>query len=306
MERGGAATAPTTATTATVAAAAASGAGQEAPSGGFPGAPTRTGAPRSARSAPEPCRAAVRNRRAAADLPLCAVPGPSGAFRARSSLVLRRPLATMPRATALGVPVPLLLPVLLLLLPPLPRGAGGLAELSDAAPDYSALEGEEGAEQQLEHYHDPCKAGRCRRRRGSPQKFAFEMQMSGGQACAAVCGAGLPPLPPRSPGSPGKQCHSGWDVPAAGLRRAPGGSLGSVPTAEEGGRPGRLTARCSARAAARRAGLGAQLPGSEGALAPVSPRLQVVRKVSRDLVPALGKRRTKPEKLHGGHRESGS
>ncbi|VCX37908.1 unnamed protein product, partial [Gulo gulo] len=63
----------------------------------------------------------------------------------------------MPRATAFGVPVPLL-PPLLLLLAPLPRGAGGLAELSDAAPDYSALEGEEGAEQQLEHYHDPCKA----------------------------------------------------------------------------------------------------------------------------------------------------
>nr|XP_060497050.1 tolloid-like protein 2 [Panthera onca] len=67
----------------------------------------------------------------------------------------------MPRATALGALVSLLLPLpllLLLLLPPLPRGAGGLAERSDAAPDYSALEGEEGAEQQLEHYHDPCKA----------------------------------------------------------------------------------------------------------------------------------------------------
>lgn len=57
----------------------------------------------------------------------------------------------MPRATALGALVPLL-PILLL-------------PLSDAALDYSALEGEEGAEQQLEHYHDPCKAGRCRRRR---------------------------------------------------------------------------------------------------------------------------------------------
>ncbi|XP_025773583.1 tolloid-like protein 2 [Puma concolor] len=69
----------------------------------------------------------------------------------------------MPRATALGALVSLLLPLpllllLLLLLPPLPRGAGGLAERSDAARDYSALEGEEGAEQQLEHYHDPCKA----------------------------------------------------------------------------------------------------------------------------------------------------
>ena len=83
----------------------------------------------------------------------------------------------MPRATALGALVPLLLPLpllLLLLLPPLPRGAGGLAERSDAAPDYSALEGEEGAEQQLEHYHDPCKAGRCRgRRRRSPAEVCL-------------------------------------------------------------------------------------------------------------------------------------
>lgn len=73
----------------------------------------------------------------------------------------------MPRATALGA----LGPLLLLLLPlPLPRDAEGLGERSDAASDYSALEGEEGAEQQSEHYHDPCKAGRCRRRcrRGSP------------------------------------------------------------------------------------------------------------------------------------------
>ncbi|XP_036871674.2 tolloid-like protein 2 [Manis javanica] len=60
--------------------------------------------------------------------------------------LLRSPPAptTMPRATALGALVPLL-PILLL-------------PLSDAALDYSALEGEEGAEQQLEHYHDPCKA----------------------------------------------------------------------------------------------------------------------------------------------------
>ncbi|XP_026250598.2 tolloid-like protein 2 [Urocitellus parryii] len=64
----------------------------------------------------------------------------------------------MPRATAFGAPVSLLLPLLLLLLLPLPRGTGGLEERLDVASDYSALEGEEGAEQQLEHYHDPCKA----------------------------------------------------------------------------------------------------------------------------------------------------
>jgi hypothetical protein len=57
----------------------------------------------------------------------------------------------------LGVLVSLLLPPLLL---QLARGAGGFGERSDAALDYWALEGEEGAEQQLEHYHDPCKAGR--------------------------------------------------------------------------------------------------------------------------------------------------
>lgn len=64
----------------------------------------------------------------------------------------------MPRATALGVPVPLLLLLLL------PRGAAGLGEHPDAVLDYLALEGEDGAEQQLGHYHDPCKAGRCSRR----------------------------------------------------------------------------------------------------------------------------------------------
>ena len=80
----------------------------------------------------------------------------------------------MPRVTALGALVPLLLPLLLLLLP-LPRDAAGLGERLDATWDSSALEGEESAEQQLEHYHDPCKAGRCRRR-DVRQKFAFEMQ----------------------------------------------------------------------------------------------------------------------------------
>lgn len=81
----------------------------------------------------------------------------------------------MPRATALGALGPLLLSPLLLLLLPLPRDAEGLGEHSDPASDYSALEGEEGAEQQLEHYHDPCKAGRCRRRRrrGSPAEVCL-------------------------------------------------------------------------------------------------------------------------------------
>ncbi|XP_011372341.1 tolloid-like protein 2 [Pteropus vampyrus] len=60
----------------------------------------------------------------------------------------------MPRGTALGA----LGPLLLLLLLPLPRDAEGRGERSDAVSDYSALEAEEGAEQQLEHYHDPCKA----------------------------------------------------------------------------------------------------------------------------------------------------
>ena len=81
----------------------------------------------------------------------------------------------MPRATALGALVPLLLPLLLLLLP-LPRDAWGLGERSDATWDYSVLEGEESAEQQLEHYHDPCKAGRChsrRRRRGCPAEVCL-------------------------------------------------------------------------------------------------------------------------------------
>ncbi|KAK2098732.1 hypothetical protein P7K49_024183 [Saguinus oedipus] len=68
----------------------------------------------------------------------------------------------MSRVTALGALVSLLLL-------PLPRGAGGLEERPDVVVDYSALDGEEGTEQQLEHYHDPCKA--------VPQKFAFEMQM---------------------------------------------------------------------------------------------------------------------------------
>lgn len=77
----------------------------------------------------------------------------------------------MPRVTALGALVPLLLPLLVLLLP-LPRDAGGLGERSDATWDSSALEGEESAEQQLEHYHDPCKAGRCRRR-GSPAEVCL-------------------------------------------------------------------------------------------------------------------------------------
>nr|XP_030871259.2 tolloid-like protein 2 [Gorilla gorilla gorilla] len=58
----------------------------------------------------------------------------------------------MPRATALEALVSLLL------LLPLPRGAGGLGERPDATADYSELDGEEGTEQQLEHYHDPCKA----------------------------------------------------------------------------------------------------------------------------------------------------
>lgn len=62
----------------------------------------------------------------------------------------------------------MLLPLLLLLLP-LPRDAGGLG---DATWDSSALEGEESAEQLLEHYHDPCKAGRCRSR-GSPAEVCL-------------------------------------------------------------------------------------------------------------------------------------
>lgn len=169
----------------------------------------------------------------------------------------------MPRATALGVPVPLLLPLLLLLLPPLPRGAGGLAELSDAAPDYSALEGEEGAEQQLEHYHDPCKAGRCRRRRRRrevQQKFAFEMQMSCGQACATVCGAGLPPFPRDSP-APRENNALRLGRPGRGPAARPGWQPRERSHSGGGRAPRRLTARCSALAAAARAGLGAPLPG---------------------------------------------
>lgn len=79
----------------------------------------------------------------------------------------------MPRATAFGAPVSLLLPPLLLLLLPLLRGAGGLGERLDVALDYSVLEGEEGAEQQLEHYHDPCKAGRYSRLWGSPAEVCL-------------------------------------------------------------------------------------------------------------------------------------
>lgn len=84
----------------------------------------------------------------------------------------------MLRATALGALGPLLLsPLLLLLLLSLPRDAEGLGERADTGSDYSTLEGEEGAEQQLEHYHDPCKAGRCRRRRrrrrGSPAEVCL-------------------------------------------------------------------------------------------------------------------------------------
>lgn len=145
---------------------------QVAPSRCFLGAPTRTRASRSARSAPEPCPAATLNRlaRAKADPTLCTVPRPNPGFSALNSLGLRLPLSTMTRVSALGALVPLLLPLLLLLLP-LPRDAGGLGERSEAAWDYSALEGEEGAEQQLEHYHDPCKAGRCRG--GSPAEVCL-------------------------------------------------------------------------------------------------------------------------------------
>uniref|UniRef100_A0A8C2VAY4 Metalloendopeptidase n=1 Tax=Chinchilla lanigera TaxID=34839 RepID=A0A8C2VAY4_CHILA len=64
----------------------------------------------------------------------------------------------MPRATVLWALVSPLLPPLVLLLCALPRGAGVLEERADAAPDYSALAGEEGADPRPERYHDPCKA----------------------------------------------------------------------------------------------------------------------------------------------------
>lgn len=148
------------------------------------------------------------------------VPLPSPVFRARHSLGLRWSLGTMPRATALGALGPLLL--LLLLLLPLPRHAEGLGERSDAVSDYSALDGEESAEQQLEHYHDPCKAGRCRRHK-SGRSLSLKCKWGGGQACAAVCGAGLPSLPSRSLGFPGKTMsqRNSWNATRAGTSGSP-------------------------------------------------------------------------------------
>lgn len=143
----------------------------------LPGCPDADGGSTLCSLRAEPCWAAARNlrARAAAESTRCIFPRPNPAFPARNSLGLLRPLATMPRATALGAVGPLLLSPLLLLLLPLPHDAEGLGERSDAASDYTALEGEEGTEQQLEHYHDPCKAGRCRRRcrRKSPAEVCL-------------------------------------------------------------------------------------------------------------------------------------
>lgn len=163
----------------------------------------------------------------------------------------------MPRATALGALGPLLL-----LLLPLPRGAGGLGGRQVAAADAWAAEGAEGAEgaePQLGRYHDPCKAGRCRRE--VRPKFAFEMQMGWWASGAAVRGAGPPP-PPRPPGPPGDNApeerpkrRSGRDVRALGWRRARVAAAGAFPKRRGRGRgAGRLTAG-SARAA-RAAGPG--------------------------------------------------
>lgn len=177
----------------------------------------------------EPDWAPARNRRAwaAADPTLCTVPRPSPAFHTRNSLGLCGSLATMPRATALGALGPLLL-----LLLPLPRDAEGLGERSDAASDYSALEGEEGAEQQLEHYHDPCKAGRCRRAGEVRQKFAFEMQMRWWASLRCRLWGGSP-LPSREvPRAPREN-----NAPEEGLNATRAGTSGPPVCGALGWRP---------------------------------------------------------------------
>lgn len=152
VERGGAATVPTTAATNTIAATAALASGQVVLSSGFPG--VQAGRERLTGLAPYPTGAwqpssSHHNRPC-----MWCLSGSELSVHAKS-LGSRRPLATMPQATALGT-------LVLLLLLPLPRSAEVTGNHSNVALDYGVFEGEEGTEQQL-HYHDPCKAGRYHR-----------------------------------------------------------------------------------------------------------------------------------------------
>lgn len=172
----------------------------------------------------------------------------------------------MPTAAALGALVPglLLLPLLL------PQHAGGLGARSDlAAAEDSAWGSEEGAEQQLETYHDPCKAGRCRRGQVRP-KFAFEMPTKRLASPQRVSLHPAQTMPLRTLPIP-------VDLVAAQRRAQGGGSP----------RPGGVRSECEA---ARWPCGGTQggppgapaFPGLErDSPAPVSARLQVLRKVSR-------------------------
>lgn len=95
------------------------------------------------------------------------------------------------------------------------------------------------------------------------QKFAFEMQMSGGQACAAVCGTDLPSPPPRSPGLPGKT------MPQRNcLNTTPAGTsqsrvCGAHGVAAAGALPERIRAGAPGREGARRLGRAPGPPDSQ-------------------------------------------
>lgn len=131
------------------------------------------------------------------------------------------------------------------------------------------------------------------------------MQMSGGQAGAAFCGAGLPPSP-EVPRLPGKTMPLRLGRPGRGPAARPGWQPRERSPCGGGRAPGPSDSQVLRTSGRRRRGAGRAPPGLGGSPGPGSPRLQVVRKVSRNLAPALGKRRTKPEKRRGGHREGGS
>lgn len=281
-ERGGAATTPVPATVA-------SAAGQVARIGAAAsGRPDAHGSAARCSLPARGCPAAARKRRPA-EPTWCPPPRrPRAELSAPPrSLARRRPLWTMPTAAALGALVPglLLLPLLL------PQHAGGLGAHSDlAAADDSAWGGEEGAEQQLETYHDPCKAGRCRRGQVRP-KFAFEMPTKRLASPPRVSLHPAQTMPLRTLPTP-------VDLVAAQRRAQGGGSP----------RPGGVRSECEA---ARWPCGGTQagppgapaFPGLErDAPAPGSARLQVLRKVSRHGAGTPGKGHARRTLQRGGQK----